>query len=92
MSILEYLGFKKKTACIARDRLQIIIAQERADNSADEQDFLPLLRQEILAVVAKYTKIDIEQVKVDLHRNETSSVMELNVVLPEKETEEATAE
>lgn len=92
MSILEYLGFKKKTASIARDRLQIIIAQERADNSIDEQDFLPLLRQEILAVVAKYTKIDIEQVKVDLHRNQNSSVMELNVVLPEKETEEATAE
>lgn len=87
MSILEYLGFKKKTASIARDRLQIIIAQERAGKLGKEEDFLPLLRQEILAVVAKYTNIDIEQVKVDLHRNETSSVMELNVVLPEKETE-----
>ncbi len=84
MSFLEYLGFKKKSAAIARDRLQIIIAQERTDKS-DEEDFLPLLRKEILEVVAKYTKIDIDQVKVDLHRQDNSSVMELNVVLPEKE-------
>lgn len=91
MSILEYLGFKKKSASIARDRLQIIIAQERAGKLSNEQDFLPVLRQEILAVVAKYTNIDINQVKVDLHRNETSSVMELNVVLPEKEVKEIEA-
>ncbi|MDF1655269.1 MAG: cell division topological specificity factor MinE [Coxiellaceae bacterium] len=84
MSFLEYIGFKKKSASIARDRLQIIIAQSRTDSSSEE-DFLPLLRKEILEVVAKYAKIDIDQVKVDLHRQDNSSVMELNVVLPEKE-------
>lgn len=84
MSLLDYLGFKKKSATIARDRLQIIIAQERSRSSSE--DFLPLLRQEILEVVAKYTKIDISQVKVDLHKQDNSSVLELNVVLPEKET------
>lgn len=82
MSLLDYLGFKKKSASVARDRLQIIIAQERS--GADGEDFLPLLRKEILEVVAKYTKIDIDQVKVDLHKQDKSSVLELNVVLPEK--------
>jgi cell division topological specificity factor len=82
MSLLDYLGFKKKSASVARDRLQIIIAQERS--GADGEDFLPLLRKEILEVVAKYTRIDIDQVKVDLHKQDKSSVLELNVVLPEK--------
>ena len=86
MSILSYLGLKKKTASIARDRLQIIIAQER---NQETEDFLPLMRKEILEVVAKYTKIDLEKVKVDLHVKDNSSVLELNVVLPEKEKETA---
>lgn len=86
MSILDYLGFKKKTANLARDRLQIIIAQERSEQT---EDYLPLMRKEIMEVVAKYAKIDMEKVKVDLHVKDNSSVLELNVVLPEKETAEA---
>lgn len=82
MSILSYLGLRKKSASIARDRLQIIIAQER---NQETEDFLPLMRKEILEVVAKYTKIDLDKVKVDLHVKDNSSVLELNVVLPEKE-------
>ena len=83
MSILNYLGFKKKTASLARDRLQIIIAQER---NTQTEDYLPLMRKEILEVVAKYVKIDIDKVQVDLQVKDNSSVLELNVVLPEKET------
>jgi cell division topological specificity factor len=86
MNVLNYLGFRKKTAALARDRLHIIIAQER---NTETEDFLPLMRKEIMEVVAKYTKIDIDNVKVDLHVKDNSSVLELNVVLPEKETEAA---
>jgi cell division topological specificity factor len=71
----------KKTAHIAKDRLRIIIAQERTENS--QPDYLPLLRKEILEVVAKYTKIDVQQVRVDLQCYENNSVLELNVVLPQ---------
>lgn len=82
MSILNYLGLKKKTANLARDRLHIIIAQERSEKT---EDYLPLMRKEIMEVVAKYTKIELEKVQVDLHVKDNSSVLELNVVLPEKE-------
>lgn len=84
MSLLNYLGFGKKTASTARDRLQIIIAQERKQDSS--HDYLPMLRKEILEVIAKYTKVDVDKVKVDLHVNDKSSVLELNVALPEHET------
>jgi cell division topological specificity factor len=83
MSLLSYLGFGKKSATTARDRLQVIIAQERKQDSS--QDYLPMLRKEIMEVIAKYTKADMSKVKVDLHHDENSSVLELNVALPEHE-------
>ena len=80
--IAHYFLRKKGSANIAKDRLQIIIAQERTDTT-QRPDYLPLLRQEILAVVAKYIHVDISQVSVDFHRKDNNSVLELNVLLPE---------
>ena len=66
MSLINYFK-RKKTATTAKDRLQIIIAQERSVASSSA-DFLPMLRQDIIEVIAKYTHIDVEQVTVDLHK------------------------
>lgn len=84
MRFMNYFKMKGKTATLAKDRLHIIIAQERAEN--DSPDFLPLLRKDILEAIAKYTKIDVDQVKVDLQCKDNNSVLELNVTLPGKET------
>ena len=81
MRIMKYLGMNKKSARVAKDRLHIIIAQERAAHGTP--DFLPLLRKDILEAIAKYTSIDMDQVKVDLQCKDNNSVLELNVVLPE---------
>jgi hypothetical protein len=40
-----------------------------------------------MEVIAKYTKVDVSKVKVDLHVDNKSSVLELNVALPESEKE-----
>lgn len=82
MSFLDYLlGTRKKTATVAKDRLQIILARERVDRKGP--DFLPELRQELLQVISKYVKIDLDQVKVNLEHNGNFEVLELNIVLPE---------
>ena len=81
MSLISYFR-RKKSADIAKDRLQIIIAQQRTEKN-NMPDFLPLLRQDILAVIAKHTNIDIDAVKVDLQCKDNNSILELNVVLPE---------
>ena len=70
MSISRYFKLRKKSAKIAKDRLHIIIAQERTEGGTP--DFLP-----------KYTEIDIDQVKVDLQCKDNNSVLELNVTLPD---------
>ncbi|MCH9770240.1 MAG: cell division topological specificity factor MinE [Gammaproteobacteria bacterium] len=81
MNLLQRLRRNRKSANIAKDRLHIIIAQERVQNSTP--DFLPMMRKEILAIVAKYTSVNVDDVKVDLHCKDNNSVLELNVALPE---------
>ena len=74
-------GAKKNTASIAKDRLRIIIAQERT--LAGGRDYLPLLRQELLEVIRKYVNVDVEAVKVDLVKDGEHDVLDISVALPE---------
>tara|TARA_R110001592_G_scaffold59905_3_gene181997 strand:- start:2079 stop:2330 length:252 start_codon:yes stop_codon:yes gene_type:complete len=82
MSIFDYFkSNKKNTASIARERLQIIVAHERGKR--EQPDYLPQLQQEILAVIRKYVNVGDDQVQVQLDKNESCSILELNVTLPE---------
>lgn len=71
----------RRSADTAKDRLRIVIAQERAAGTAEQPDFLPLLHKEILALIAKYTDINVNDVEVDVTHQEKSAVLKLNVVL-----------
>ena len=83
MSFLDYFRSKKNnTASVAKERLQIIMAHERGQR--DMPDYLPQLQQELLDVIRKYVQISDDMVQVDVDRNESCSVLELNVTLPEK--------
>lgn len=82
MSFLNYFK-SKKSAAKAKDRLQIIIAQERTRNS--QPDFLPLMEKEILKVIEKYMHVALEDIEMGFHSNDNNSVLELNIKLPEVE-------
>ncbi len=84
MSFFDYFRAKNKdTASVAKERLQIIVAHERSQRA--QPDYLPQLQKELLAVIRKYVEIDSDKVDVQLDKNDDCSVLELNVVLPEKE-------
>ncbi len=84
MSIFDYFkSGKRSSASVAKERLQIIVAHQRGKND----DFLPLLQKELIAVISKYVKIDQDQVKVELDKNGDTSVLELNIVLPNRALE-----
>lgn len=84
MSILDYfLGARKKTANVARERLQIILAHERAGRTGP--DYLPQLQRELIEVISKYVAINPEDIKVQLERKDEFEVLEVNIVLPEIE-------
>ena len=74
-------GTKKNTASIAKDRLRIIIAQERTNRSGP--DYLPLLQRELLEVIRKYVSIDVDAVKVDLVKDGEHDVLDISVALPD---------
>ena len=83
MSFLDYFKSKKnnRSASVAKERLQIIVAHERGQR--DQPDYLPELQKELLAVIRKYVQISDDQVQVEVDRNDSCSVQELNVTLPE---------
>jgi cell division topological specificity factor len=68
------------TAGIAKERLQIVLAHERA--SRDTPDFLPTLQRELLEVIGRYVEIkdDLVEVKIGRKSGDTS-VLEINVEL-----------
>ncbi|HSR66282.1 MAG TPA: cell division topological specificity factor MinE [Xanthomonadaceae bacterium] len=82
MGMFDFLKAKKNTASIAKDRLRIIIAQERS--TADGPDYLPLLRRELLEVIRKYVNVDVEAVKVDVVKDGEHDVLDISVSLPER--------
>lgn len=84
MSFLSFLiGEKKKTANVAKERLQIILAHERSGRGVAEPDYLPDLQRELIAVISKYVKINSEDIKVNLERQDNLEVLEVKIELPE---------
>lgn len=84
MSLLSFiLGEKKQTANVAKERLQIILAHERSGRSAAQPDYLPDLQRELIAVISKYIKINVEDIKVNLERQDNLEVLEVKIELPD---------
>jgi cell division topological specificity factor len=84
MSLLSFLlGEKKKTASVAKERLQIILAHERSGRNAGEPDYLPALQRELVAVIGKYIRINPDDIKVQLERQDNLDVLEVKIELPE---------
>jgi cell division topological specificity factor len=85
MAFFDY--FRKRSAgsaSLAKDRLSIIVAREHG-RSRGSVPYLPQLKQELLQVLARYEKIDLDQVTVSVERNGNCEVLEVNVILADKQ-------
>jgi cell division topological specificity factor len=83
MSLLSFLlGEKKKTASVAKERLQIILAHERGARTR-RPDYLPALQRELMAVISKYTAIKLDDIKVNVERQDNLEVLDIKIELPE---------
>ena len=79
--INKLIGRQKASAAKARERLQLVLAHDRADLSPD---LLDQMREEILEVVAKYVEIDMEEGAVSLETEDRMTALVAN--LPIKRT------
>jgi cell division topological specificity factor len=82
MGLLAFFRRTPATAGLAKERLRIIVAQERSHRGGP--DYLPLLRGELLEVIRKYVKVDAEAIQINLEKEEGQEVLELSVALPQK--------
>lgn len=83
MSLLSLLfGSKPKSANMAKERLQLIIARERVDDGKPSADFLPAMQKELVAVISKYVHINADDIKVSMEKKGNYEVLEVNIVMP----------
>jgi cell division topological specificity factor len=80
MSIFGFFT-RNRSAPVARERLQILLAHERA--LTGRADLAAVLQEEILAVIAKHISIDREKVNVKLDRGKQFSTLEIDIEMPE---------
>lgn len=82
MGLLALFRRTSSTASVAKERLRIIVAQERTTRGGP--DYLPLLRRELLEVIRKYVNVDPDAIQIHLENEDGQEVLELSVALPEK--------
>ena len=78
MSIFR-LFRKQKSAPMARERLQVLLAHERASSGSD---LVSVLREEILAVIAKHVQVDNDKVQVKMDRGGNKSTLAVDIEIP----------
>ena len=83
MGLLALFKRQPKSANIAKERLRIIVAQERSTRGGP--DYLPVLRSELLHVIRKYVNVDVEAIQVNFERDGGQEVLELSVALPDRQ-------
>ncbi len=67
----------RHSAAIAKERLKIVLAHERAGRHAP--DFLPKLQKELIDVVCRYVEIREDMIRVNLGKSGETSLLEINI-------------
>ena len=81
MNLLNLLR-RRGSAPVARERLQILLAYERSNRGYS--DLLAVLREEIVAVIARHVTVDRDNVMVRMDRGDTVSTLEIDIEIPHK--------
>jgi len=78
MRLLDFLfAERRNTAGIAKDRLKIVLAHERANR--DAPDFLAALQKDLLEVVGRYVEVRSDMLRVNVGKSGDTSLLEINL-------------
>ena len=72
--------FRRASAPIARERLQILLAHERM--AANNSDLLGVLREEILAVISRHVSFEPDRVQIKMDRGKSVSTLAVDIEIP----------
>lgn len=77
MSLFSALFGKKETsASVARDRLKLVLAHERASNALP---YMEEMKAEIMEVIKKYTQV--KDIHINSQSNQNIDVLEMEIIL-----------
>jgi cell division topological specificity factor len=71
---------RRGSAPVARERLQILLAHERA--AGGTSDLVAVLQEEILQVIARHVAVERDKVRVKLDRGAAMSTLEVDIEIP----------
>lgn len=80
---------RRGSAPVARERLQILLAHERT--LTGKSDLVAVLKEEILAVIAKHIAVESDKVQVKLDRGDSISTLEIDIQMPSQAGRSAAA-
>jgi cell division topological specificity factor len=83
MSLFGLFKPRGATAPVARERLQILLAHERV--TLGSGNLLGVLRDEILAAIAKHIDIAPEGVKITMGQQGAVSTLEIDMEIPNEQ-------
>lgn len=72
--------FHSQSAPAARERLQLLLAHERA--AVGDSDLVTKLRDEILRAISKHMQVDDEKVSVRMERGAKVSTLAVDIEIP----------
>jgi cell division topological specificity factor len=82
MKLFDFLS-RRRTAPLARERLQVLLTHERgATGQSGQSGLVAALREEILAVIARHVEVAPEKVDIRVHDDEEVSILEIDVEIP----------
>jgi cell division topological specificity factor len=85
MSLMSLFS-RRTSAPVARERLQILLSHERGIVGG-QPDLVAVLREEILAVVARHVPVERDSVQIRMDRGDAISTLEIEVEVPTPKTE-----
>ena len=81
MGLLDIFIRKRPSAHIARERLSLVLAHERAERLST--DVIARLKEELIAVICRHTSINKDALNVTVEHRDSLEVLKVDVVLPE---------
>ena len=80
MNLFNFFN-RRTSAPVARERLQVLLAHERTIVGG-ESDLVAILREEILAVIAKHMSVPQDSVQIKMDRGASVSTLEVDIEFP----------
>ena len=81
VGIFDFLKPRQQSANTAKNRLQVIIAEQRSEHGAP--DFVPRLRQEMIELIRKYVHVPDDAIKISKEKHGDYDVLDITVELPD---------